>query len=195
MKTSGLKLRWQFSRRGRSSALDARRRPDSTVDLLVANEGRVAVPCQDHSRRRRWPKASLYKGLSHGHARSPRATIECACGDKCSGTGKCPHPAANSPEVNVLREMGKFKPVIFGQIHAAGDTRSCVERLLVKWSVPGARVLERAKITDRTPASGNIFALTGQRHETRNFATEASFKMGTPSGLHSLDARNAHSPV
>ena len=32
-----------------------------------------------------------------------------------------PTPAANSPEVNVLREMGKFKPVIFGQIHAAGD--------------------------------------------------------------------------
>jgi hypothetical protein len=104
------------------SALDARRRPDSTVDLLVANEGRMAVPCQDRSRRRRWPKASLYKELSPGHARSPRATIECACGDKCSGAGKCPHPAANSPEVNVLREMGKFKPVIFGQIHAAGDT-------------------------------------------------------------------------
>jgi hypothetical protein len=82
----------------------------------------VAVPCQDRSRRRRWPKASLYKGLSPGHARSPRATIECACGDKCSGAGKCPHPAGNSPEVNVRREMGKFKPVIFGQIHAAGDS-------------------------------------------------------------------------
>jgi hypothetical protein len=34
---------------------------------------------------------------------------------------KCPHPAGNSPVVNVRREMGKFKPVIFGQIHAAGD--------------------------------------------------------------------------
>jgi hypothetical protein len=30
-------------------------------------------------------------------------------------------PAADSLEVNVPREMGKFKPVIFGQIHAAGD--------------------------------------------------------------------------
>jgi hypothetical protein len=30
-------------------------------------------------------------------------------------------PRANSPEVNVLREMGKFTPVIFGEIHAAGD--------------------------------------------------------------------------
>jgi hypothetical protein len=48
-----------------------------TVDLLVANEGREAVPCQDRSRRRRWPKASLYKGLSPGHARSPRAPFEC----------------------------------------------------------------------------------------------------------------------
>jgi hypothetical protein len=27
-----------------------------------------------------------------------------------------------SCEVNVRREMGKFKPVIFLQIHAAGDT-------------------------------------------------------------------------
>src|SRR5271157_3298911 len=36
----------------------------SGVDLLVANKGRVIVPCQDRSRRRRWPKASLYKGLS-----------------------------------------------------------------------------------------------------------------------------------
>jgi hypothetical protein len=35
------------------------------VDLLVANEGRVMVPCQDRSRR----KASLYKGPSPGHAR------------------------------------------------------------------------------------------------------------------------------
>jgi hypothetical protein len=92
----------------------------------------VAVPCQDRSRRRRWPKASLYKGLSPGHARSPRATIECACGDKCSGAGKCPHPAGNSPEVNVRREMGKFKPVIFGQIHAAGDTGLMKSP---KWSV------------------------------------------------------------
>jgi hypothetical protein len=33
------------------NALDTRRRTDSTVDLLVANEGRVTVPCQDHSRR------------------------------------------------------------------------------------------------------------------------------------------------
>src|SRR5271157_3915738 len=41
----------------------------SGVDLLVANKGRVIVPCQDRSRRRRWPKASLYKGLSLGHAR------------------------------------------------------------------------------------------------------------------------------
>ncbi len=40
-----------------------------SVDLLVANEGRVMVPSQDRSRRRRWPKASLYKGPSPGHAR------------------------------------------------------------------------------------------------------------------------------
>src|ERR1700674_4836281 len=40
-----------------------------TVDLLVANEGWVTVPCQDRSRRRRRPKASLYKGRSAGHAR------------------------------------------------------------------------------------------------------------------------------
>jgi hypothetical protein len=33
---------------------------------------------------------------------------------------KCAHPATNSPEVNVLREMGKFKPVILGELHAAG---------------------------------------------------------------------------
>ena len=59
-------------------SLDARRRPDSAVDLSVADEGRVIVPCQDRSRRRRGPKASLYKGLSPGHAPSPRATIECA---------------------------------------------------------------------------------------------------------------------
>jgi hypothetical protein len=39
------------------------------VDLLVANAGRVMVPCQDRGRRRRWPKASLYKGPSPGHAR------------------------------------------------------------------------------------------------------------------------------
>jgi hypothetical protein len=31
-------------------------------------------------------------------------------------------PLRHSPEVNVRREMGKFKPVIFGQIHAAGDS-------------------------------------------------------------------------
>src|SRR6266851_7329452 len=98
-------------------------RTDPTVDLSVANEGRVIVPCQDRSRRRRWPKASLYKGLSPGHARSPRATIECACAGKFGGAEKCAHPAANSPEVNVLREMGKFKPVIFGEIHTAGDKR------------------------------------------------------------------------
>src|SRR5208283_885209 len=48
-----------------------------TVDLLVANEGREAVPCQGRSRRRRWPKASLYKGLSPGHARTPRAPFGC----------------------------------------------------------------------------------------------------------------------
>src|SRR6202162_2909576 len=47
------------------------------VDLLVANEGRETVPCQGHSRRRRWPKASLYKGLSPGHARTPRAPFGC----------------------------------------------------------------------------------------------------------------------
>src|SRR3981081_1368747 len=40
----------------------------SAVDLLVANEGRVIVPRQDRSRRRRWPKASLYKGRALGHA-------------------------------------------------------------------------------------------------------------------------------
>jgi hypothetical protein len=31
--------------------------------------GWVIVLCQDRSRRRRWPKASLYKGLSPSHAR------------------------------------------------------------------------------------------------------------------------------
>src|SRR6266481_5911455 len=45
------------------------------VDLLVANEGRVIVPCQDRSRRRRWPKASLYKGLSPGHARPTEGDV------------------------------------------------------------------------------------------------------------------------
>jgi putative tryptophan/tyrosine transport system substrate-binding protein len=33
-----------------------------------------------------------------------------------------PHPAVSSREVNALREMGKFKPLTFGEIHAAGDT-------------------------------------------------------------------------
>src|SRR5271165_6660221 len=47
----------------------------SGVDLLVANKGRVIVPCQDRSRRRRWPKASLYKGLSLGHARPPEGDV------------------------------------------------------------------------------------------------------------------------
>src|SRR5580693_2974612 len=47
------------------------------IDLLVANQGRVMVPCQDRSRRRRWPKASLYKGPSPGHARTPRAPFGC----------------------------------------------------------------------------------------------------------------------
>src|SRR5271165_5823284 len=47
----------------------------SGVDLLVANKGRVIVPCQDRSRRRRWPKASLYKGLSPGHARPPEGDV------------------------------------------------------------------------------------------------------------------------
>ena len=32
-------------------------------------------------------------------------------------------PGANTCEVNVRRETGKFKPVIFLQIHAAGDSR------------------------------------------------------------------------
>ena len=45
------------------------RQRSPAVDLLVANEGWVIVLCQDRSRRRRWPKASLYKGLSPSHAR------------------------------------------------------------------------------------------------------------------------------
>ena len=65
-----------------------RARTDPAVDLLVANGGRVTDPCQDRSRRRRGPKASLYKGLSPGHARSPRATIECArAGTRRGGRG------------------------------------------------------------------------------------------------------------
>jgi len=47
----------------------------SGVDLLVANEGRVIVPRQDRSRRWRWPKASLYKGLSLGHVRPTEGDV------------------------------------------------------------------------------------------------------------------------
>src|SRR3974390_1442843 len=55
-----------------------------------------------------------------------------------------PTPAANSPEVNVLREMGKFKPVIFGQIHAAGDITRWVRlrlraALWRQWKTPRRR--------------------------------------------------------
>jgi hypothetical protein len=57
----------------------------SAVDLLVANEGRVMVPCQDRSRRRRWPKASLYKGPSPGHARPTMATLECVQHEDAQG--------------------------------------------------------------------------------------------------------------
>jgi len=35
--------------------------PDSTVERLVANKGRAAGPVKAVSRRRRWPKASLYR--------------------------------------------------------------------------------------------------------------------------------------
>jgi len=52
-----------------------RARTVCAIDLLVANEGRVIVPCQDRSRRRRWPKASLYKGLSPGHARPTEGDV------------------------------------------------------------------------------------------------------------------------
>src|ERR1700681_3397887 len=53
---------------------------------LGGKRGRETVPCQDRSRRRRWPKASLYKGLSPGHARTPRAPFGCIAWVSCCKT-------------------------------------------------------------------------------------------------------------
>ena len=88
-------MRWQFSRRGRLNALDARRRPDSTVDLSVANEGRVTVPCQDRSRRRRGPKASLcVPGMD------PGLEVQVLCG----ASWKQPQAEGNCTQVGASRD-------------------------------------------------------------------------------------------
>jgi hypothetical protein len=81
----------------------------------------VTVPCQDRSRQRRWPKASRYKGLSPGHARSPKGDDREYLWPASLVGGKMTTPV-NCRGVKALREMGKFKPLIFGETHAAGDT-------------------------------------------------------------------------
>src|SRR5262249_47122947 len=66
-----------------------------------------------------------------------------------------------------------------------------IVRRAVTGKVIGARCAPVTACKDhgpKHPPLGSIFALIGQRYETRNCATAASFKMGTPSGLHSRDA-------
>ena len=80
--------------------------------------GREAIPCQDRSRRRRWPKASLYKGLPPDQTRPPRATFE--------GISPRPRSGDNAPGMQAWRgddrqQTVNFKPLIFSEIHAAGD--------------------------------------------------------------------------
>ena len=80
--------------------------------------GREAIPCQDRSRRRRWPKASLYKGLPPDQTRPPRTAF--------AGISPRPRSGDNAPGMQAWRgndrqETVNFKPLIFSEIHAAGD--------------------------------------------------------------------------
>jgi hypothetical protein len=65
------------------------------------------------------------------------------------------------------------------------ETRREIVRRAITGKVVGTKwCLLRPKITDRTPASENIFAPKKLTHETRNFAATAHFTIGTPSYFH-----------
>src|SRR5262249_4886807 len=55
----------------KSGPADWRAPTVSCVVVLVANESWALAPCQDRSRRRRWPKASLYRGPAPNQTRPP----------------------------------------------------------------------------------------------------------------------------
>ena len=68
--------------------------------------------------RRRLPKASLYKGLPPDQTRPPRATF--------AGISPRPRSGDNAPGMQAWRgndrqETVNFKPLVFSEIHAAGD--------------------------------------------------------------------------
>src|SRR5215472_14863164 len=63
----------------KSGPADWRAPTVSCVVVLVANESWALAPCQDRSRRRRWPKASLYRGPAPNQTRPPTATFAGAC--------------------------------------------------------------------------------------------------------------------
>jgi hypothetical protein len=99
-----------------------RARTVCVIDLLVANEGRVIVPCQDRSRRRRWPKASLYKGLSPGHARPTEGDVRMQLAPDAQGrtplrakrlvVTKRAYPGSNSVSV---KAQGRWKAAWVGR--------------------------------------------------------------------------------
>ena len=98
-------------------------------------------------------------------------------------------PRANSPEVNVLREMGKFKPVIFGEIHAAGDTCSAgglTVRVAVRVWVPWPLVELVKVIVAVYVLAARLFALvftvnvTVVPEDTLPEVAEAVSQLGTP---------------
>ena len=77
-------------------------RPHLAVDLMVANNGWTAYPVEAVSRRRRGPKARLYRVCRLAKLRQQ---VE---------RGQLPS----------AMQLGNFKPLVFGAFRAAANTRS-----------------------------------------------------------------------
>jgi len=90
----------------KTSGLKLLRRPHLSVDLMVANNGWTAGSVKAVSRRRRGPKARLY-----------RVRRAAKLGHQVDG-GQL--PSATQP--------GNFKPLVFGAFRAAANTSSATAR-------------------------------------------------------------------
>jgi transposase len=97
------------------------------VESMVATSAGWQTPVNAASRRRRWPKASIDRGLPASHNRPPRSVaahgVGSDCGLQCEGATNCaPFMRGFSPPLTTLSLLAGID-LLTGQVHACVEER------------------------------------------------------------------------
>ena len=99
-------------------------RPALVVDLMV-ERWRRASSCQGRSRRRRWPKASLYRGLHAGDNRSTRSRARTTGNPFVSRHGKTGNGISKRHALKTARSRGVQVFTVFVPEGFGSGVRAC----------------------------------------------------------------------